>query len=223
MAPTDMGTAGGATPAGIQSQREELDIYQHRRRLALALVVALAVPALLVGQSSFPPGTVYQETLEYTGILMIFMGIVGRLWSTLYIGGRKGTELVTAGPYSITRNPLYLFSTLAVAGIGAQTGSFVAMLCFAGITIGAFSVVIRREERYLRDALGAAYASYCARVPRFWPDVSLYDDAGPEVVEPRRLRRTLLDGLLFFLVVPLFDLVDRAQLAGLLPVLFRLP
>ncbi|MDN2581907.1 isoprenylcysteine carboxylmethyltransferase family protein [Aquibium sp. ELW1220] len=223
MASTGTDRAGGATPAGQAALREELDTYQRRRRIVLAASILLLAPILLLGQSAFPPGTIFQESLEMLGILMIFLGIVGRLWSTLYIGGRKGMELVTGGPYSVTRNPLYIFSTLAVAGIGAQTGSIVATLCFAAISIAALHVVIRREERYLRQALGGRYGAYCARVPRFWPRWSLYEEGAVGVVDPRRLRQTLFDGLFFFLAVPAFDLLDRAQSAGTLPVLFRLP
>ena len=41
---------------------------------------------------------------------MILICILGRTWATLYIGGQKQRELVTKGPYSVVRNPLYLFT-----------------------------------------------------------------------------------------------------------------
>jgi protein-S-isoprenylcysteine O-methyltransferase Ste14 len=214
--------AGGELPAGTPALREELDTYQRRRRIVLGVSIVVLAPILLLSQSAFPPGTFFQESLESLGMLMIFLGIVGRLWSTLYIGGRKGLELVTGGPYSVTRNPLYIFSTLAVAGIGAQTGSIVVTLCFAAMSMAALHVVIRREERYLHEVLGAGYGAYCARVPRFWPKWALYEDGAIGVVDVRRLRQTLFDGLFFFLAVPAFDLLDHAQAAGTMPVLFRL-
>ncbi len=157
------------------------------------------------------------------GVLMIFLGIVGRLWSTLYIGGRKSEEVVDGGPYSITRNPLYVFSTLAAAGVGAQMGSILATVGFALLCAAAFHVVILREERFLSDTLGEPYRAYLARVPRFIPDLSLYDEGNPGSFRPNALLSTLLDGLVFLVAMPAFELIDTMQMSGALPVLFRLP
>lgn len=200
-----------------------LATYQRQRRLVLALLILAIFSGLLFGQSSFPPDTVVHETVEMLGVLLIFLGIVGRLWATLYIGGRKSREVVTGGPYSVTRNPLYLFSSLAAAGVGAQMGSVVVMVLFALACALAFHVVILREERYLTGVLGADYRAYLARVPRFWPDPSLYEEGDTGRFEPRLLLSTLRDGLVFLVAMPVFELIDAAQENGILPVLFRLP
>src|SRR5690606_37867908 len=150
--------------------------YQAMRRLVLAVLIFVLLAALPFGQSLFPPESVVHETIEAVGLLLIFLGIIGRLWATLYIGGRKSAVVVTGGPYSITRNPLYVFSALAAAGVGAQMGSLTAMLGFGLLCALAFHVVILREERYLKDVLGAPYEAYLARVPRFIPKISLYEE-----------------------------------------------
>jgi protein-S-isoprenylcysteine O-methyltransferase Ste14 len=203
--------------------RPGLGGYQRMRRLVLAVLVVVLFAALLFGQSDFSPDTVTHETIEMFGVLLIFLGIVGRLWSTLYIGGRKSESVVTGGPYSITRNPLYLFSTLAAAGVGAQMGSIVATIGFGLLCAAAFHVVILREERFLRDVLGAPYLAYVARVPRFFPDMSLYQEGDTGAFRPRLLLNTLLDGLVFLVAMPVFELIDTAQQSGALPVLFHLP
>ncbi|MER9593452.1 isoprenylcysteine carboxylmethyltransferase family protein [Mesorhizobium sp. M0244] len=200
-----------------------LGSYQHTRRMVLAGVVVVLFAMLLFGQSVFPPDTPVHETIEMVGILLIFLGIVGRLWSTLYIGGRKSSEVVTGGPYSITRNPLYVFSTVAAAGVGAQIGSVTAMIGFAVLCAAAFHIVILREEKYLRYALGAPFEAYVARVPRFFPKLSLYQEGNTGGFKPRLLLTTLLDGLVFLVALPAFELIDGAQQAGILPVLFRFP
>ena len=197
--------------------------YQHRRRMVLAVMIFVMFAALLVGQSSFPPETLIHETLEMAGMLMIFLGIVGRLWCTLYIGGRKSGEIVTGGPYSMTRNPLYVFSTLAAAGVGAQMGSIVITLGFALLCALAFHVVILREEKHLGHLFGPEYAAYVARVPRFLPNISLYEEGNTGSFKPKILLTTLLDGLVFLVALRVFEIIDKAQTSGLLPVLFRLP
>lgn len=203
--------------------RQGLVAYQRTRRLVLAVVIVALVAALLFGQSLFPPDTFVHETIEMAGVVLIFLGIAGRLWATLYIGGRKAREVVTGGPYSITRNPLYLFSALAACGIGAQMGSIVATIGFGLLCAAAFHVVILREERFLADALGTPYRAYMARVPRFFPNLALYEEGDTGSLKPRLLLNTLRDGLVFLVAMPAFELIDAAQMSGALPVLFRLP
>jgi protein-S-isoprenylcysteine O-methyltransferase Ste14 len=197
--------------------------YQQMRRLVLAVLVIVLFLALLFGQSTFPPETPVHESIEMFGVLLIFLGIVGRLWATLYIGGRKSSEVVTGGPYSITRNPLYVFSTVAAAGVGAQIGSFSGIILFALLCAGAFHIVILREEKFLKEALGAPYQAYLDKVPRFFPNLSLYQEGDTGSFKPRLLLTTLLDGLVFLIALPAFELIDGAQLSGMLPVWFTLP
>jgi protein-S-isoprenylcysteine O-methyltransferase Ste14 len=203
--------------------KESLGNYQHMRRLVLAVLIVAMVAALLFGQSVFPPDTFAHEVIEMLGVLLIFLGIVGRLWSTLYIGGRKSAEVVSGGPYSITRNPLYVFSSVAAAGVGAQMGSIVATIGFGVLCALAFHIVILREEKFLKVALGESYRSYLERVPRFFPKLSLYREGDTGSFKPRLLLNTLLDGLVFLIALPVFEMIDSAQVSGTLPVLFRLP
>jgi protein-S-isoprenylcysteine O-methyltransferase Ste14 len=79
------------------------------------------------------------------------IAILGRAWSTRYIGERKANLLVTEGPYSVSRNPLYLFSFL-----GAQTGSLLIAIFAAG-TVPIFRPVIKREEAAPQILFGETY------------------------------------------------------------------
>lgn len=51
------------------------------------------------------------------GLLLVGVATVGRLWCSLYISGHENSELITTGPYSLSRNPLYFFSLPGFAGI----------------------------------------------------------------------------------------------------------
>lgn len=207
-------------PAGQKNSDAALERYQRLRRAAIALIVVVLTAVMAFGRSTLPE--YLHERLEMVGIMLIVVAIMGRLWSILYIGGRKSATVVETGPYSITRNPLYLFSALAAAGVGAQLGSLAAALGFALLCAMVFHVVILREESFLRTRLGQPYADYCARVPRFLPDLRLYRDQSEVTFRPRVLVSTLRDGLFFFLAMPLFETVERAQDAGTLPVLFHM-
>ena len=197
--------------------------FQKLRRYVIGALVLLLLALTLFVRSTWPSDSVMHEGLEMLGVVLISLGIVGRLWANLYIAGRKAETIVTGGPYSITRNPLYLFSAVAAAGVGAQIGSIVTTVGFAALCALAFYFVILREERFLAAAFGTPYTDYMRRVPRFFPRVSLYQEGDTGSFQPRGLLSTLLDGLLFFLAMPMFELIEAAQNSGDLPVLLRLP
>src|SRR3979409_629170 len=88
-----------------------------------------------------------ETVIEWAGRALIVVCILGRTWCSLYIGGRKTSRLVTAGPYSVSRNPLYVFSVIGAVGIGAQLGA-VSVAILAGIfaAIVHMLVVIQGER-----------------------------------------------------------------------------
>jgi protein-S-isoprenylcysteine O-methyltransferase Ste14 len=190
----------------------ELGKYQQRRRLAIALLIGLLVVALFFVRSR-SIGHLH-EYIESFGISLIVAAI--------YIGGRKSAEIVQTGPYSMTRNPLYVFSSIGAIGIGAQTGSIIIALAFGVLCYLAFSTVIRTEEKFLKANFGKPYEDYCARVPRFFPSFSLFRDDDELRVKPDRLYRTFTDGLVFFVAYPFFEFIEYLQDIGTLPVLLRL-
>lgn len=193
--------------------------YQRMRRHVLAGLIAVIAVFLIFGRSA--QSEMSHEHIEYIGRMLILIGIGGRLWSTLYIGGRKSAEVVQTGPYSIMRNPLYFFSTVAVAGVGAQVGSVVFAVSFAILCWAAFTVVTLREEAFLAAKLGQRYLDYKARVPRFFPDPRLYRDQDEVTFRPNMLSRTLIDGLAFFVSVPLFEFIEELQEHAIIPTLFH--
>jgi len=193
--------------------------FQSSRRYVLAFLIGIICILLIFGSSL--QGDSMHELIEAYGLALILIGIGGRLWSILYIGGRKSAELVSTGPYSVTRNPLYFFSTIAAAGVGAQTGSIVISLLAGLFCAGAFYFVALREERYLRATLGAPYLTYVQRVPRFVPSPWLFRDQEEVTFRPRVFNRTLVDGLAFFASIPFFELVEKGRDLGMIPVVFH--
>ncbi len=194
--------------------------YQAARRSILAIIIAIAF-ATLVFVGSLQDELMH-EYIETLGLLLILIGIGGRLWATLYIGGRKSAEVVSTGPYSVTRNPLYVFSTIAAAGVGAQTGSYVVACLSMALCAAAFYIVARREERFLVAKLGGAYLSYLERVPRFLPNPLIYRDDAEVTFQTRRLRVTFVDGLVFLAAIPVLEAIEEAQEIGKIPLLFQL-
>jgi protein-S-isoprenylcysteine O-methyltransferase Ste14 len=195
--------------------------YQGLRRFWLAAAI-IALGAVLLFASSAWANQYAHSFIEAFGTAFIGLAILGRLWCTLYIGGRKAGEIVSAGPYSVMRNPLYFFSAIGAIGVGAQSGSIVIALVTGAFCVAAFMIVIRREERFLSEQFGAGYGQYLARVPRFFPNPKLFRDESVLEVLPARVYSTFIDGLVFFVAVPAFEVIEYMQQTGIVPVLFRL-
>jgi protein-S-isoprenylcysteine O-methyltransferase Ste14 len=215
-------SSAGPYPGMATQSARTLDGYQHLRRAFLFVLLLIAVFALLF-ISSYPEESEFHEFVESVGISLIGIAIIGRLWCTLYIGGRKAAELVQDGPYSMSRNPLYFFSSIGAAGAGAETGSVTIAFFFGVATAVAFYFVARREEKLLHNIFGEAFAEYRARVPRFFPRMSGYRDSATVTVVPRRLYTTFVDSLVFFTAFPFFEFIEWLQLHHYLPIFLRLP
>jgi protein-S-isoprenylcysteine O-methyltransferase Ste14 len=200
---------------------EILSPMQYARKVTL-LVLALATMALVALVSTPPAWQALHERIEDVGVAAILLCIAGRCWCTLYIGGRKGAELVDVGPYSLCRNPLYFFSFLGAFGVGAQTGSLTIGLLVMVIAWVVFRFVVAREELFLKGALGEPYARYLVRVPRFLPNPALWHGAEIIEVRPRRVVLTFLDGLFFLAAIPLAEGLEWLQNDRIVPVLMHL-
>jgi protein-S-isoprenylcysteine O-methyltransferase Ste14 len=193
------------------------------RKVVIGFALVIGIFLFAVTNSRYPSGGTVHEMIEWAGIVFIVICILGRTWTSLYIGGRKIEQLVMIGPYSITRNPLYFFSVIGAAGFGAQLGSIAVAITFAVLTWLVFHVVIIQEERVLADRFGAVFADYQKAVPRFFPNVKLWHDEPTLVIRPPRVLRTFVDASVFLLSVPIAEIFEWLQDSGALPVLLVLP
>ncbi|MDQ7778065.1 MAG: isoprenylcysteine carboxylmethyltransferase family protein [Paracoccus aminovorans] len=185
---------------------------QRLRIAVLRLLFLLALPLVLWTHSRWPvlPGA----ALRLAGTLCVFAAVLGRFWAILYIGGRKNAEVMRDGPYSICRHPLYLFSTLGVAGFGLMLQSLVLAALFGAAGFLVLSMTARREERYLLAQFGPAYAAYRAEVPMLWPAPRRFRSR-PEVrFRIDVLQRNFADALVFLSALPLAEIVNQLHAHG---------
>ena len=81
---------------------------------------------------------------------------------------RKNESLATSGPYSYTRNPLYLGSILIGIGFAVVARSLWIWILLAAMFTVIYVPVIRSEEAFLRSQF-PDFALYASRVPRLAP------------------------------------------------------
>jgi protein-S-isoprenylcysteine O-methyltransferase Ste14 len=188
-----------------------LPVNQKRRILVIRLVFLASLPLILFVQPSLAIGTFAHEVVEAAGLLLLLVGVLGRLWSILYVGSAKNRELMRSGPYSMTRNPLYFFSTIGMTGIGLMLGAVFFALLLGGLTFVILYVTATREAAFLRSTFGDAYTAYERDVPFFWPNPRLYNSTDSVTFSSQALRNTLFDAMGFLVAIPIVELIDALK------------
>lgn len=113
--------------------------------------------------------------VSIVAVILLIIGFLLRVWATLYfyeqhmsvIRLEPQKKLFTSGPYSFTRNPLYLGGNVfiflgAVLFLGSPSG-----IVLTAIAIIATDSMIRREERQLARDFGQQWTDYKSRVRRW--------------------------------------------------------
>lgn len=170
-------------------------------------------------EENFPA---FSEALFAAGILLVGIASMGRMWCSVYIAGRKTECLVTTGPYSITRNPLYFFSFLGMVGVGLLAESIAIPLLLIVLFSVYYPVVIKNEEKILRELHGKPYEIYMRSVPRFFPKFSLFNEPDRYIIFPAIYRKHIFSALWFVWVAGFLDLLEGLHRDGLLPIYFRI-
>jgi protein-S-isoprenylcysteine O-methyltransferase Ste14 len=93
---------------------------------------------------------------------------LGKQW-TYKARVMEGHELVTQGPYSLVRNPIYLGMFGAILGAGLLFARWWTLLAAMVLFLVGNRIRIHAEERLLRETFGAKYDEYASRVPAFFP------------------------------------------------------
>jgi protein-S-isoprenylcysteine O-methyltransferase Ste14 len=132
----------------------------------------------LVAVFTFPIDIIPQP-FNLIGIPLIAIGLFLMIWANyalLHIGKislrnrepmQKPSNLVLAGPYRFSRNPLYLGGLLGLIGLVIVWSSIVtAFLTFLAYLIVRY-VFIKREEIILEEEFGDEYRNFKNRVRRW--------------------------------------------------------
>ena len=137
------------------------------------LCVAIILMALL--HAFVPVARLFTVPWRFSGAVLIFAGLALNVWAD-GLFKRAGTSvklfdpsssLVVDGPFSFSRNPMYLGMVLVLVGIAVGLGGATPWLVipvFAWLVDRRFVVP---EERKLEATFGARFLEYKARVRRW--------------------------------------------------------
>lgn len=197
-------------------------LFKERMRIVRFLML-LSLPMLLFIAPVTQEFTFWHELMELLAHLLVFSGVLIRVYTSLYSGGRKNAVLLTDGPYSVVRNPLYVGSLFAVIGLGLQTGSVIVAAVATTIFLVLHHWTIQKEEAFLQGHYGDAYRNYLRTVPRWVPNLSLWHQTHELVVQPRMELLTMRDASGFILALLLIETLCALRISAMLPAWIILP
>ena len=191
-----------------------------RIRLLVSRAFGLGILAVLMLGTSYW-SRFLDDALFFAGSLLAIAGFCGRLWCHSYIAGRKKKLLITVGPYSLCRHPLYFFSLVGGIGLALCTETLSAPILFMLAFALYYPHVIRTEEAFLSTTF-PGYEEYRKRVPLFFPSWSNFTD-DQTVALSGDFRREIIAAGGFLCCIGFFEFVEALHQAEILPTLFFIP
>ena len=145
----------------------------------VALLIGVAAPVLALADVVEPVDALDTTAVHVAGVVLFVLGLAATLAAQIAMGeswrigvdDAERTELVTDGPFSLARNPIFAAMLPTSLGLALMVPSWVA---FAGVLalFVALELQVRIvEEPYLRRTHGEPYLAYAERVGRFVPGV----------------------------------------------------
>jgi len=174
-------------------------------RVAVILVFAFAV--FVPAPDIITPRI--QELSELLGFGLLVVAALGRLWCLSYIAGFKNEVLVTEGPYSVVRNPLYVFNFIGAVGFGLAVEN---PLLAALLALGFFMLypgVVRLEEERMELLFGESFARYSETTPRWLPQWSNFHEPETWTINPQRFRAGLVNAMWFLWAFMLWEVFEE--------------
>ena len=192
-----------------------------RIRLTQAAFLLVILLVMLSGGRAFEG--LAGLSAQALGFALVTVGTLFRVWSSVFIAGRKDVEIVQDGPYARCRHPLYLGSLVATLGLALSTRSLVLTLVLPAALAVLLATAIRREERDLSGRHGLAWANYASRVPALWPARRGSRAAGRREIDVGIYRKAFLDAATMFGLWLLIIVTDALRVQGVWAEAFRLP
>ncbi|MBN2272322.1 MAG: isoprenylcysteine carboxylmethyltransferase family protein [Sedimentisphaerales bacterium] len=196
------------------------------RKLRVNVLRLAFLPIVFVGlfvRPSWALESTMAFLVELGGFVFLLAGLTVRIWCTFYIGGRKSKELITTGPFSICRNPLYAGTFLLAFGIGLCFENMLMLLLVLVVIIPTHVLVVRLEEGHLEGVFGEEYRLYKESTPRFLPRIRNYRSPDTVSVSVHAIRRIAMDTIAVLLLPEIEDLLEVLHAHGILPVLWHFP
>jgi protein-S-isoprenylcysteine O-methyltransferase Ste14 len=146
---------------------------------AMAVVLWVAGPILQLTDALDPVQALEGDLANTLGTVLASLGIVTTVVAQFAMGDAwrigvdpsEQTELVTHGPFSVVRNPIFAAMIPSFIGIALLAPNVLTIAGATLLTVALELHVRLIEEPYLQRVHGEQYAVYAAQVGRFLPGI----------------------------------------------------
>jgi protein-S-isoprenylcysteine O-methyltransferase Ste14 len=150
----------------------------------VAIVVGFAAPVLALANVVEPVDAFDTTGVHVAGIVLFLVGLAATLAAQVAMGvswrigvdESESTELVTGGPFSLVRNPVFSVMLPTSLGLVLMVPSWVAIVGLVALVVALELQVRVVEEPYLERTHGTTYTEYASRVGRFLPGVGRLEE-----------------------------------------------
>jgi len=185
-------------------------------RFAAVLLVLI----LLFTKPSLPHTSIWSYILNKLGLILVGISITGRVWTLIFISGYKTRRLITKGPYSFVRHPLYFFSLIGCLGLGFTSVNAVFMISIIAFFAIYYPLVMHFEEAKMLSSHPEEYEAYSQKIPQFFPRKFQLIEPDSYQVVPRKFRRDLINAMCFLVIYVSLDIIYKLHAHDVFPVLF---
>ncbi|MFY8038809.1 MAG: methyltransferase family protein [Bosea sp. (in: a-proteobacteria)] len=134
--------------------------------LALANVLSRTLPLAFPGPALLLEPVGWFVVAASLG-LMLWAFLAFRQHQTSVLPNRRSEALITAAPFNLSRNPIYLSEAVLLFGLALANASLWYALVIAPFMLAVTRLAIIREEAHLAARFGREWAAYTARVRRW--------------------------------------------------------
>jgi protein-S-isoprenylcysteine O-methyltransferase Ste14 len=165
-------------PRAKESRRDHLSLLGMFLQGCAYWIVWGSIPALF-HRTTVLPSAAAQLALSILSISLAIASVwlvgaavrtLGKQWA---ITARliEGHRLITEGPYSFVRNPIYtgMFGMLVATGLAF--GHWIELMIGIVLFAIGLGIRVRSEEKLLRSAFGEEFEDYARRVPAVLPGI----------------------------------------------------
>ncbi len=103
----------------------------------------------------------------FVSLAVCLLGLFLRTWAAGHL--RKDKELTVSGPYSYTRNPLYLGNLVIGIGVIIASRSLWVLLIFTFYFLFFYPLLIKEEREKMKRLFPQEYDQYGKQVPLLFP------------------------------------------------------
>lgn len=137
------------------SAKEKTLVWSGTSIMFIILIYSIWVP-LKLGNTWF-----------YVGLVIFLLGYISLIISYLNYMDSSGNKSRMTGFYNISRNPIYLFTSITLTGVSIASASWIMFLLIIVYSILSHFVILS-EERYFLKIYGKTYSKYAQRVRRYF-------------------------------------------------------